>query len=74
VRVKHTWKIWKHETMCRNLVTEKMDFSKEDDVVDTDIDRVMESNRLHARNLKDSYIPPNTFKTCTNVDNVMIKL
>ena len=46
----------------------------EDDVVDTDIDRVMESNRLHARNLKDSYIPPNTFKTCTNVDNVMIKL
>ena len=27
--VKHTWKIWKHDTMCRNLVTEKMHFSKE---------------------------------------------
>ena len=45
-----------------------------DDVVDVDIDRVMESNRLHARNLKDSHTPQNTSKTCTNVDNVMIKL
>ena len=27
------------------------------DVVNVDIDRAMESSRLHARNLKDSYTP-----------------
>ena len=34
----------------------------------------MKPRWLHAQNSKDSYTPPNTLKTCTNVDNVMIKL
>jgi len=45
-----------------------------DDVVDVDIDRAMKPRWLHALNLKDSHTPQNTSKTCTNVDNVMIKL
>jgi len=45
-----------------------------DDVVDADIDRAMKPSWLQARNSKDSYTPPNTLKTCTNVDNVMINL
>ena len=45
-----------------------------DDVVDVDIDRAMKPRWLQAQNSKDSYTPPNTLKTCTNVDNVMIKL
>ena len=36
--------------------------------------RAMKPSWLHARNLKDSHTPQNTSKTCTNVDNVMIKL
>ena len=45
-----------------------------DDVVDADIDRAMKPRWHNARNLKDGYAPQNTSKTCTNVDNVMIKL
>jgi hypothetical protein len=45
-----------------------------DDVVNVDIDRAMKPSWLHARNLKDIYTPQNASKTCTNVDNVMIKL
>ena len=35
-----------------------------DDVVDADIDRVMKPRWHNARNLKDSYTPQNTSKTC----------
>jgi hypothetical protein len=45
-----------------------------DDVVDGDIDRVMKPRWHNTGNLKDGYTPQNTSNTCTNVDNVMIKL